>query len=778
MQKSRGGAVVWQLFCFIRRDLIMEGVNRMTRTLEEKVEALSAELTTEEKVRMIHGAGLFQSGDVKRLGIPPLKLSDGPMGVRQEFQNEDWIPLGNSDDYVTYGPCNSAVAATWNRELAYQARKVLGEEARGRGKDVILAPGINIKRVPVCGRDFEYMSEDPFLTAQMAVPMIKGIQEADVAACVKHFALNSQETERVWVNVEIDERALREIYLPGFEAAVKEGGALSLMGAYNLFRGVHCCESSALLGDILREEWGFDGMVVTDWGALHDTQAAANAPVDLEMSVTSDFDEYYLADPLLKALREGFVSEAVIDEKVKNILRLMLRLKMIDVAETENQDKNRDEIRVTAVPRTDRKRGAYNTAQNRAAALETARESIVLLKNEDGRLPLAPENCKKLLVIGDNAERLHAAGGGSAEIKALYEISPLMGIKGLLGGNCEVKFARGCYIVPKDIRADVSWQKSSIDDEKVEDDFMKNRGVSDEEIVKKQRELREEAVALAKEADEVIVIGGLNHDYDVEGYDREDLTLPYAQDELISAVLDVKPEAVIVMRAGSPVSMEKWEDRAKAIVWDWYSGMEGGNALAEVLFGRVNPSGKLPESIPFRLEDCPAAVFGEYPGRALSEEEKGRMNARLTEEYREGLLVGYRYYDAARVPVQFCFGHGLSYTEFSYGNLRLSEGRGREEFLEVSLEVENIGQVKGMETVQIYVEKKGRDEKEPGKQLSGFEKISLEPGERKRVRICLQERAFSAWDAGEGRFVKRAGEYCIYAGSSLEDIRLSGEISV
>lgn len=731
--------------------------------MNEKIECLLSQLTLEEKIRMIHGDGLFRSGDVKRLGIPALRMSDGPMGVRHEFHNDDWIPVGNSDDYVTYLPSNSAVAATWNRELARSSGHVLGEEARGRGKDVILAPGINIKRVPVCGRNFEYISEDPYLTAQMAAPMIRGIQESDVAACVKHFALNSQETERVWVNVEIDERALREIYLPAFEAAVKEGGTLSLMGGYNLIRGVHCCENRMLLNQILRDEWGFDGAVITDWGALHNTEKAAEASVDLEMSVTDDFDDYYLANPLLQAVKEGRVSEELIDRKVRNLIRLMMRLKMIDVAGK------------LAVSCPDRKSGCYNTQEHRQAALETARESIVLLKNEEERLPLDPKRLKKLLVIGDNAERLHAAGGGSAEIKALYEISPLMGLKSRLGGNCQVTFARGYYIVPKEIRADVSWQKTSIDDEKADDEFMEKRGEADEEIRGKQLRLREEAVALAKDADEVLIIGGLNHDYDVEGYDRGDLTLPYAQDELIQAVLDVKPDAVVVIRAGSPVSMESWKDRAKAIVWDWYAGMEGGNALAEVLLGKVNPSGKLPESLPYSLESCPAVTLGEYPGRALTEEEHQRMNARLTENYGEGLLVGYRYYEKQGIPVQFCFGHGLSYTSFSYAGLKITRSGDPEAPVCVSLTVENTGDREGKETVQAYAGRQNPEPGEPVRILCGFEKVSLAPGEKKDVALLLPVRTFQSWNTDAGAFATDEGTYEIYVGSSLEDIRLKGE---
>lgn len=454
--------------------------------LKEKADRLLKALTLEEKIRMIHGDGLFRSGDVKRLGIPALKMSDGPMGVRQEFHNESWIPVGRSDDYVTYLPGNSAVAATWNPALAGETGRVLGEEARGRGKDVILAPGINIKRVPVCGRNFEYMSEDPCLTARLAVAMIRGIQESDVAACVKHFALNSQETERLWVNVEADERTLREIYLPAFEAAVKEGQSHTLMGAYNLFRGEHCCENRGLLDGILRGEWGYDGAVVTDWGALHNTEAAARASVDLEMSVTDNFDEYYLAGPLLRAVRDGRVPERLVDEKAAHILLLMLRLKMIDVAEGRDGEDSGTEGKggaetvcvsartdsaaevcqnaVRAVLRADRKAGCCNTPEHRQAALETARESIVLLKNEDGRLPLKAEKIKRLLVIGDNADRLHALGGGSAEIKALYEISPLMGIKNLLGGNCRVDFARGYYVESGTKEDGVNWQAASLED--------------------------------------------------------------------------------------------------------------------------------------------------------------------------------------------------------------------------------------------------------------------------------------------------------------------------
>ncbi|MGM9617439.1 glycoside hydrolase family 3 C-terminal domain-containing protein [Butyricicoccus sp.] len=742
-----------------------------TECMNEKIEALLGRLTLEEKIRMIHGAGLFRTGEVERLGIPSVKMSDGPMGVRHEFPDASWVPVGNSDDYVTYCPSNSAIAATWNRKLAYAAGHTLGEEARGRGKDVILAPGINIKRVPVCGRNFEYMSEDPYLTAQMVVPMIQGIQESDVAACVKHFALNSQEIERVWVNVEIDERALREIYLPAFQAAVQEGGAASVMGAYNLFRGTHCCENKTLLDDILRKEWGFDGMVVSDWGGIHDTNVVAHASMDIDMSVTTDFDAYCMAEPLKHAVEQGEIEESCVDAKVRNIIRMMLRLKMIDVAWEETQK----EQTAHAVRCPDRKSGSYNTPEHRQSTLETARESVVLLKNEEKILPLHPEKLQKLLVIGDNAERLHALGGGSAEIKALYEISPLMGLKSQLGGNCEVTFARGYYITPKEIRSDVSWQENSVEEFDANSEFVRPHEQIDEETPKKQRELREEAVALAKDADAVVLIGGLNHDYDVEGYDRPDIKLPYAQDELIQAVLNVRPDTVIVMLAGSPVDMSVWKDQAKAIVWSGYCGMEGGNALAEVLLGKVNPSGKLTESIPYRLEDCAAIALGEYPGNPLTAEQKTRMHAHLTETYRDGLFVGYRYYEKFGIPVQFCFGHGLSYTEFAYENLHLSQNG---DTVAVGLDVHNVGAVAGSEVVQVYVGKTDCGSDEPVKQLRGFDKITLLPGEQAAVEIQLPASAFSSYHAEQAAFAVDAGQYCISIGSSLEDIRLRGTVSI
>ncbi|MFA9377590.1 MAG: beta-glucosidase [Lachnotalea sp.] len=707
---------------------------------EIEIENILAQLTLDEKIGMIHGNGLFRTEGIKRLGIPPLKMSDGPMGVRSEFENASWNNIGNSDDFVTYLPCNSALASTWNPELAYQLGKVLGEEARGRGKDVILAPGVNIMRSPACGRNFEYMSEDPYLTAKTAVPIIKGIQEADVASCVKHFAVNNQETERLWVDVEIEERTLREIYLPAFKEAVEVGNSYSLMGAYNLLYGEHCCQSKFLLNGILKNEWGYDGCVISDWGAVHDTKAAAESGLDIEMSVTSNFDDYFMAEPLKKAIQNGEIEESLLDEKVRNILRLMKRLNMLGEK---------------------RCKGSYNTSEHRDAALNIARESVILLKNEENRLPLCGEKIKKLLVIGDNAEKIHSCGGGSAEIKALYEISPLMGLKKILGGNTEITYVRGYYVEPKKEDSDANWQENSLEDIV----YTKLAENMEEDTNVKRQQYLEEAVTLAKEADEVIIIGGLNHDYDSEGLDRIDMKLPYDQDTLIEEVLKVKKNTVVVMMAGSPVEMGKWINDAKAVVWSWYAGMEGGTALAEVLLGEVNPSGKLPTTFPKELSDCPAYLIGEFPG--------GKTVA-----YKEGIFVGYRYYDTYHIDPEFCFGHGLSYASFDYQNLCVSVSETEDVIITATLEVKNISKVAGAEIIQLYIAGKNSSVERPFQELKQYQKVTLEPEETKKITFILNRTAFGYYDIQSKQFKSEVGEYEIHIGSSSKDIRLENLIEL
>lgn len=735
-------------------------VKNDTKRMEKEIEKTVKKLTLDEKLAMIHGAALFQSGAVERLGIPAITTSDGPMGVRAEFMSDRWIPAGNNDDMVSYLPSNSALASTWNTELAHDMGHVLGAEARGRGKDVILAPGINIKRDPKCGRNFEYMSEDPKLTATLAVPFVKGVQENDVAACVKHFAANCQETDRLMVDEEIDDRTLYEIYLPAFKAAVQEGGAYSIMGAYNKINGYHCCENKMLLDGILRMEWGFDGAVISDWGGIHKTKEAAECSMDLEMSVFPDFDDYKLANPLKELVEKGEVSEDRIDAKVRNLLRMMYRLKMIG--------KHKDS----------RQAGAYNAPEHREAILKTAEESMILLKNENKTLPLDAKKIKKLVVIGQNAAKIHSDGGGSAEIKSLYEICPLMGLKMYLGGNVQVEYVKGYYVPEKPKTFEQNWQATSLDDLK---DTNVGQAVRDEahehenhrkgeeerlaklekekvEIHEKNRQLFAQAVEAAKDADAVIFVGGLNHDIDSEGFDRSDMKLPYEQDLLIEELLKVRKDTIITFVGGSPVEMP-WRDKAQAILWSYYAGMETGNAFARVIFGEVNPSGKLAETFPARYEDCATGKNGQF----------GKWGAIKLEE---GLYYGYRHFDRQRIAPAFCFGHGLSYTTFEYSGLTMKAEKGKN--VKLSFTVKNTGKRAGAEIAQVYVAPIAPSVDRPVKELKAYAKVELAAGKSKKVNLTLRQQDFAYFDEHLHDFITDAGDYEILVGASCEDIRLKG----
>lgn len=758
---------------------------------ERQIEELLAQMTLEEKISMIHGSGFFRTKAVERLGIPELVMSDGPMGVRQQFPDDSWIPVGLSDDFVSYGVSNSALAASWNPECAYLAGKTLGEEARGRGKDVILAPGINIKRDPLCGRNFEYMSEDPCLIEALAVPFIQGVQENDVAACVKHFAVNNQETNRLTVDTVVDERTLREIYYPGFRAAVQEAGSYALMNAYNKLNGFFCSENKELLNKVLREEWKYDGTVISDWGSVHSTKQAAEASLDLEMSVTADFEEYWFAKPLAEAVQRGEVREEDIDNKVRNLLRMMYRLKMIGPQAGQ------------------RKAGAYNTAEHQQGIRDIAKECILLLKNEEEVLPLTQERLqmtcggtaeaegaegaqnslqaprrKRIAVIGRNADAVHANGGGSGEVKALYEISPLMGLKKALGGNVEILYAPGYFIPCQENESEVNWQEASLErrvmgeeqadscqagsypeDSGMEED---SRSVCDgqwealrREIEENRERLKKEACALAARADEVIFVGGLNHEYDVEGRDRADMKLPYGQDELLEELLSVHPDTIVVMVAGSPVEMP-WLNRAKALVWCYYSGMETGTALADILLGRVNPSAKLPETFPVAYSDTVTARNGQF-------------GAKDKVTYEEGVFVGYRYYEKERIQPAFPFGYGLSYTQFSMRNLKVSrtgeKGFGHSEndtFVTACVEVTNTGARAGTEVVQCYVTDCECSVERPLKELKAFQKVFLEPGETKTVTLSLPYSALAFYDVTKGDFTVEPGRFVISVGNSSD----------
>lgn len=704
---------------------------RNENSFDNKIEEIIKCLTLEEKIGMIHGAGLFRTEGVKRLGIKPLKMADGPMGVRNEFPDNSWVPYGYSDDYVSYLPCNTALASTWNRELAHKEGYVLGNEARGRGKDIILAPGINIIRSPLCGRNFEYMSEDPYLTKEMAVPYIKGVQENDVAVCVKHFAVNNQETERLNVDVVVSDRALREIYFPAFEAAVKEGNAYSIMSAYNKIWDQYCAHNPRLLQEILRDEWGFDGVVISDWSGVHDTKEAAEAGMDIEMSVTYNFDEYFFANPMIHAVEKGIVKEEIIDDKIRNILRLMYKINMFS---------------------DNRKKGAYNSYENRQKTLEIARESIILLKNEENVLPLKEKEIKTIAVIGENADIKHSSGGGSAEIKALYEITPLLGLKMKLGGNTEVKYAKG-YTHNEEER---------------------------EKVLK-------EAVDLAKKSDAVIFVGGLKHtkenfelyqnalhsnkekdvvNIDSEGNDKTDMTLPYKQDEVIHELLKVNKNTVVVISTGSPVDMSSFASHAKVIIQTSYNGMEGGLALAETIFGDVNPSGKLPYTVPVKLEDSPAHCLGEFPGT-----DKVR--------YDEDIFVGYRYFSSYNVKPLFAFGHGLSYTNFKYDDLNVEVNELEDDVnVTISLKLTNVGEVAGAEVVQVYINDEEASVKRPNIELKGFEKIHLDPKETKIVKINLNKKDFAFYNEEQRSWTLESGKFNILVGSSSDNILLKENINL
>ena len=757
----------------------------ITETNKERAQSLVSQLTLGEKLGMIHGAGLFRTEGVPRLGIPPFVTSDGPMGVRREFADNSWNAIYGSQDYVTYLPSGSAIGSTWNTELARIDGEVLGAEARGRGKDMILGPSVNIKRSPLCGRNFEYISEDPYLAAAMSSPLIQGIQESDVASCVKHFAANSQETDRLLVNENISDRALREIYLPVFESAVKQGEVLGVMGAYNLVNGERCCESRTLLDDILRDEWNFEGLTVSDWGGVFRTKESAEAGLDMEMSVTPDFDDYKFASPLKAAVDNGEIDEKHIDMKVFHILCVMDALHMLsdddsaccrgmqrhdrskqDPIEVQGADAGtghayddpqaRDDFQVPS-----RKAGTYAKAEHRNKVLEIARESVILLKNEPSEaasleayeplLPLPAKTMQNLLVVGANADRVHSNGGGSAEIKAQYEVTPLLGLCGQLGGNCKVTYVPGYEAIEHDGQG-ADWQAESLKD-----------GVSHGENIdnERQRELRDEAVALAAQYEHVVFIGGLNHDYDLEGLDRKNMRLPYGQDELIEALLDVNPNTIVTLVGGSPVEMP-WADRAKAIVWSWYSGCETGTALANVLLGSVNPSGHLPESFPIRLEDSPAHKIGTF---GL----KGQV------DYTEDIYVGYRYYETEEQPVQFCFGHGLSYTSFAYSDLdiRIVDGE-----IRVHCTVTNTGDRPGKTVLQVYFGLEGVGEDRPVKELKGFTKVSLNSGERKDIRIDLPVSKALRYYSNMMNGYALANQAAVYVGESVQDIRLTADLAV
>ncbi len=719
-KKLTTGLVVVITACFI------VNVNAQTGDTLKKINSLIKQMTLEEKVNMIHASSSFTSGGVKRLNIPELTTSDGPHGVRPEH-GRDWNLDNNLLDSGTYLPVGVCLAATWNPKLGYAFGSVLGSEANYRGKDVILGPGINIIRSPLNGRNFEYLSEDPYLTSRMVVGNIKGIQDQGISACVKHYAANNQETKRFTIDVHMSERALREIYLPGFKAAIQEAGANTIMGAYNKFRGQWASENHYLLTHILRNEWKFKGIAMSDWDAVHNTMQALWNGMDLEMGTdlhmlpNPNYGKFWMGDTVVALVKAGKFPEYLIDEKVRRILYVMYKTKMIDGT---------------------RKKGSYNTKEHQATVAKIAEEGMVLLKNSNSMLPLNRSAVKSIAVIGMNADRKQSMGGGSSQVRANYEITPLQGLKNIAGNSVNISYAQG-YDIKRGASANV--------------------------------DLINEAVQAASKADMVVFVGGWTHGYDysvwrdnaydAEDTDKPDMQMPFGQNELIKAVLKANPKTIVVLMGGGAIDMTQWIDNTPAIIQSWYAGMEGGNALAKIIFGQVNPSGKLPMTFPKKLEDHGSHALGEYPGDTN----------KLIVNYLDDIYVGYRYYDTYKVDPQFAFGHGLSYTSFKYSDLKIkTSGKN----VAATFTIKNTGKLAGAEVAQLYVGQPKALLPRPEKELKGFEKVFLKPGEQKTITITLNEDAFRYFNDATNEWVKDGGMYTILVGGSSRDIVLNANVKL
>lgn len=701
--------------------------------MEKRIEKLIKKMTLEEKVGLLHGNSKFYVAGVERLGIPEWSLSDGPHGVRAEINRHDWAYAGWTNDSASYFPTGTAFAAAWNPELAYRRGEVLGEEARWRKKDVLLGPGVNIIRSPLCGRNFEYMSEDPYMNSVLAVAYIKGLQSRDVACSVKHFAVNNQETNRTTVDVECSERALCEIYLPAFKAAVQEGGALTVMAAYNKFRGEFCAENNYLVRKILRNEWGFDGVYVTDWGAAHSTVPSMEAGLDLEMGTLIDkYEDWYYANPLIEAVKSGKIPMSLVDEKVGDVLRVMIKTNVLD-------------------PKKRFGPGSMNTKEHQQATYDAAAEAIVLLKNQNNLLPLDFSSIKSLAVIGDNATRKHSNGGLSSEIKAVYEVTPLEALRAKWGDKVDIRFAQGYEKLSTFVEGSNNGQSSGTFSSKTQE--------SDA--------LLKEAVEVARTSDVALLVCGLNHDYDTESFDRLNMDIPYGQVELIQEVVKANPRTIVVMIAGSPLNMAAVDICSPAIVWAWFNGMEGGNALVDVLSGKVNPSGKMPFSTPVSLDQSPAHALGNFPGRDL------KVN------YEEDILVGYRWFDTKGLPVVYPFGYGLSYTTFNYSNLNTDKKTyDQADTIQATFTLTNTGDREGAEVAQLYVSDPVCSVMRPVKELKGFKKVFLKPGESRRITLDIPVSSLAFYSEAQSQFVVEPGEFILQLGASVSDIkqRISVEV--
>ena len=703
--------------------------------VEERVEDALSRMTLEEKAGMTTAQSKFSSRGVPRLGIPEVWHTDGPHGIRPEVLWDEWDQAGWTNDSCTAFPALINLAATWDKEMSLLYGRSIGEEARYRKKDILLGPGINICRTPLNGRNFEYMGEDPYLAGQMVVPYVKGVQENGVAACVKHYAVNNQEFQRTQSNSVVDDRTLYEIYLPAFKAAVQEGNAWAIMGSYNLYNGQFNCHNKKLLVDILKGEWGFDGVVVSDWGGCRDDEEAVLNGLDIEMgtwtngltgAASDGYRNYHMADPYLKGLREGTYTTKELDDKVRRILRTIFRTSM----------------------RPEPNYGRFVCPEHYQAARDISAAGVVLLKNDNNTLPLNVPEGGKILLVGENVVKKMVVGGGSSNLKTAYEVNPLEGIQNAYGDKAEVVWARG-YV------GDTSTSYNAVD---TGQDLTDNR--SPEVLIA-------EAVEEAKDADYVIFVGGLNKSahQDNESTDRLQITLPYGQEKVIEALAEVAKNLVVVNISGSAVAMP-WADKVGAIVQGWYGGTETGNALADVLTGKVNPSGRLPFSVPFCYEDGPIKTERQYPGIKEPGDQYWQTH------YDEGVYVGYRWYDTKEIPVQFPFGHGLSYTTFEYSNAKAAKpSMTASGTLKVSVDVANTGDYDGAEIVQLYIADPEASIDRPAKELKGFEKVLLKAGEKKTVTFEIDAEDLSYFDAGKHEWVAEPGEFQALFARSAGDVR-------
>ena len=699
--------------------------------LEARVEDALSRMTLEEKVRILHAQSKFSSAGVPRLGIPELWTTDGPHGIRPEVKWDEWDQAGWTNDSCTAYPALTCLAASWSEEMSALYGKSIGEEARYREKDVLLGPGVNIYRTPLCGRNFEYMGEDPYLAGKMCVPYIQEVQKNGVAVCVKHYALNNQEAHRHHYNAVVDDRALYEIYLPAFKAAVQEGSAWSIMGAYNLFEGEHLCHNDRMLNKILKEEWGFDGAVISDWGGTHVTEEAITNGLDLEMGTGTNgldskygnsYDAYHLAIPYLERLRDGRASMDVLNDKVRRVLRLNFRTAM----------------------NSNKPYGSLNSPEHNEAARKIAGEGIVLLKNENNILPIDLAKTPKILVVGENAIKKMTIGGGSSSLKAQNECTPIVGLREAIGNKAQITYQRG-YV------GDLLRKYNNVD-----------TGI-DLRDPRTEEELISDAVAAAKDADLVLFFGGLNKSkgQDAEGRDRSAMTLPYAQDKVIEAITEVNKNVVVLIVSGNAVEMP-WIDKVDGVVETWFLGSQAGHAIADVLLGKVNPSGKLPFTFPVRLKDNAAHALDAYHKDSL------------TVEYKEGIYVGYRWAEKQNIKPLFAFGHGLSYTTFEYSEAKCSKsGSG----YKVTVDVTNTGALEGKEVVQLYISDHESSLERPVKELKGFKKVALAAGETKKVTFEITEDMLKFYDPEKKDWVLEKGKFTAHVGAASDDIRTSVEFT-